>query len=67
MLNRRQEMATLIEFNTERLHLRQCRMADREPFAALNANPKVMEFFPSPLNRAASDAMADRCGLLYVR
>lgn len=51
-------MAELIEFNTDRLRLRQWRAADREPFAALNADQKVMEFFPAPLDRAASDAMA---------
>lgn len=51
----------LIEFETERLSLRQWCEADREPFAAMNANPRVMEFFPTPLDRAASDAMLDRC------
>jgi RimJ/RimL family protein N-acetyltransferase len=54
-------MAELIEFETERLRLRQWRASDREPFAALNADPRVMEFFPSLLTRAESDAMADRC------
>lgn len=59
-------MAELIEFNTGRLRLRQWSVADREPFAALNADPKVMEFFPAPLDRAASDAMADRCQTLIA-
>jgi RimJ/RimL family protein N-acetyltransferase len=54
-------MAELIEFETERLHLRQWKSADREPFAALNSDPRVMEFFPCPLNRAESDRMAERC------
>jgi len=54
-------MDKLIEFETSRLRLRQWRQADREPFAAMNADPKVMKFFPSLLDRAASDAMADRC------
>ncbi len=48
------------EFETERLRLRQWCATDREPFAALNADPKVMEFFPALLTRAESDAMADR-------
>lgn len=61
-----QKMAELIEFNTDRLHLRQWCVADREPFAALNADTKVMEFFPTPLDRAASDAMADRCQALIA-
>lgn len=48
-----------IEFDTPRLRLRQWRESDRGPFAALNADPAVMEFFPSPLSRAASDASID--------
>jgi len=46
---------------TERLVLRRWRPSDREPFAALNADPVVMEHFPGPLTRAESDAFADRC------
>jgi RimJ/RimL family protein N-acetyltransferase len=53
-------MPDLIEFDTERLHLRQWRASDREPFAQLNADPRVMECFPNCLDRATSDAMADR-------
>jgi RimJ/RimL family protein N-acetyltransferase len=59
-------MVELIEFDTERLRLRQWLATDREPFAALNRDPKVMEFFPAPLDRAASDAMADRCESLIA-
>jgi len=44
---------------TARLRLRQWRDADRAPFAALNADPKVMEFFPALATREASDAMID--------
>jgi len=55
-----------IEFDTERLRLRQWRAADREPFAALNADPKVMEFFPALLTREQSDALADRCQSLIA-
>lgn len=54
-------MTKLIEFNTQRLRLRQWCEADREPFAKLNANPQVMMFFPSILNRIESDAVAERC------
>jgi RimJ/RimL family protein N-acetyltransferase len=53
-------MAELIELETERLRLRQWIESDREPFARLNADPRVMEFFPNILDRAASDAMIDR-------
>ncbi len=35
-------------------------LADREPFARLNANPRVMEFFPAVMDRAESDALVDR-------
>ena len=52
-------MAELLEFQTERLRLRQWRDSDLEPFAALNANPKVMEFFPEPLSGHASNEMAE--------
>jgi ribosomal-protein-alanine N-acetyltransferase len=45
---------------TERLLLREWRPEDREPFARLNADPEVMEFFPAPLTREQSDAFVDR-------
>jgi RimJ/RimL family protein N-acetyltransferase len=45
---------------TERLWLRRWRDHDREPFAALNADPRVMEYIPGLLDRAESDAFADR-------
>jgi RimJ/RimL family protein N-acetyltransferase len=51
----------LVESATPRLLLRQWRSSDRAPFAALNTDPRVMEFFPSPLTRVESDALADRC------
>ena len=44
--------------NTERLILRPWREADLEPFATLNADPHVMEHFPSTLSREESDALA---------
>jgi RimJ/RimL family protein N-acetyltransferase len=52
-------MSNLIEFSTERLHLRQWCSADRKPFAQLNADPSVMKFFLNLLDRAASDALAE--------
>lgn len=45
---------------TDRLVLRPWRESDREPFAALNADPLVMELFPSTLSRDESDALVDR-------
>ncbi len=50
-------MTTLL---TSRLRLRTWRAEDRDPFAALNADPEVMRYFPEPLDRARSDAMVDR-------
>ena len=44
---------------TERLVLRQWREDDREPFAALNADPVVMEHFPSTMTREQSDSFVD--------
>lgn len=40
---------------TERLVLRQWRKEDLEPFAKLNADPRVMEFFPMPWTQEESD------------
>jgi RimJ/RimL family protein N-acetyltransferase len=48
------------------LRLRQWLPADREPFAALNADPRVVEFFPTTWDRSASDAMANRCESLIA-
>lgn len=42
-----------------RVLLRQWREEDREPFAALNADPETMRYFPSTLSREESDAMVD--------
>jgi RimJ/RimL family protein N-acetyltransferase len=43
---------------TPRLRLRPWREPDLAPFAALNADRRVMEFLPKLLNRAESDALA---------
>jgi RimJ/RimL family protein N-acetyltransferase len=45
---------------TERLLLRRWRPEDREPFARMNADPRVMEFFPKQFTREESDASVDR-------
>jgi RimJ/RimL family protein N-acetyltransferase len=47
------------ELRTERLLLREWHDTDREPFAALNADPEVMAQFPATLTRAESDALVD--------
>jgi RimJ/RimL family protein N-acetyltransferase len=54
------EAAAGPELRTERLTLRRWRDADRAPFAQMNADPRVMEFFPAPLSREESDALITR-------
>ena len=49
------------EIRTARLLLRQWKPCDLAPFAALNADPEVMRYFPATLNRETSDGMAHRC------
>lgn len=46
------------DLRTERLRLRSWLAADREPFARLNADPRVMQYFPSVLSSKESDALA---------
>ena len=45
---------------TKRLILRPWRDEDLEPFAQLNADPRVMEYFPATLSREESDQMVKR-------
>jgi RimJ/RimL family protein N-acetyltransferase len=47
------------ELRTERLLLRRWRASDREPWAALNADPETMHMLPAPLTRDEADAMID--------
>lgn len=49
-----------IEIISERLRLRQWKDADREPYAALNADPAVMRFFPALQSREGSDRDIER-------
>jgi RimJ/RimL family protein N-acetyltransferase len=55
-----------IELETTRLLLRQWKPADRDPFAALNADPLVMQYFPAPLTRDESNTLAERCERLIA-
>jgi ribosomal-protein-alanine N-acetyltransferase len=45
---------------TGRVRLRRWRDADRAAFAAMNADLRVMEYFPSAMSREESDSLADR-------
>lgn len=53
-------MAGVTDIQTDRLLLRRWRDSDREPFARINRDPAVMEFFPAPLSADESSAMFDR-------
>jgi len=46
--------------HTPRLLLREWRDEDREPFAAMSADPEVIRYLPRLPDRAASDAWIDR-------
>ena len=48
----------MAELATPRLLLRHWRDDDLTPFAALNADPEVMRYFPATLTRAQSDEFA---------
>jgi RimJ/RimL family protein N-acetyltransferase len=47
--------------------LRPWQPSDRPPFAQLNADPRVVEYFPGPLSREASDALVDRIEAHFER
>ena len=48
------------ELRTDRLYLRRWRATDLQPFATLNADPRVMEHFPAQFSCEESDALAAR-------
>ena len=52
---------------TSRLLLRPWRAEDLPAFAAMNADPRVMEYFPKLLSRAESDGAAARIGEHFQR
>ena len=46
--------------HTQRLILRRWQESDRQPFAEINADPRVMEFFPNTLTREQSDRLINK-------
>ena len=50
----------MIYLESDRLYLRGWRADDLEPFAAINADQKVMSYFPAVLSREQSDGFAKR-------
>ncbi len=51
-------MSDSVIIETPRILLRHWRDSDRPPFAVINADPRVMEFFPSRLSPVQSEALA---------
>ncbi|HTN99482.1 MAG TPA: GNAT family N-acetyltransferase [Microthrixaceae bacterium] len=49
-----------LELRSPRLRLRRWTSADSEPFASMNADPVVMEYFPATLAKGQSDALMAR-------
>lgn len=45
---------------TDRLVLRRWRDSDRQPFAEMNADPRVMELLPGPLSAQESDQLIEK-------
>ena len=58
----------IIELQTNRLKLRQWKDSDLIAFAKLNADPEVMKYFPSTLEKNESDDLANKIkGLIAER
>ena len=60
-------MTEIIELQTERFLMRQWRKEDYSEFAKLNADSKVMEYYPSILSTEESNAMAQKIELLLSK
>lgn len=60
-------MSQPFQLETNRLLLRPWREEDYAPFAEMNADPRVREFFPSVLTREQSNAEADYCRDEFAR
>src|SRR5262245_52377751 len=56
----REESGVSVELETPRLWLRRWNDTDRELFAQMNADPRVMQYFPATLSRGESDQLAER-------
>ena len=50
----------MLTLKTERVILREWNEADREPFARMNADPRVMEYLGETMSREQSDEVVDR-------
>ena len=61
------QLLSSLQLETARLILRPWRDSDRAPFAEMNADPAVMNYFPAPMTRAESDAALARFQAAYDR
>ena len=53
-------LTTNPEIITDRLRLRRWHPTDLDPFAAMNADPRVAEYLPTPLSRDESETFITR-------
>jgi RimJ/RimL family protein N-acetyltransferase len=60
-------MTTTLQLATPRLLLRPFEDRDRAPFAAMNADPIVMRYFPNLMSREESDEAVDRYNMQLAR
>jgi RimJ/RimL family protein N-acetyltransferase len=60
-------LTATLQLETPRLILRRWQDRDREPFAAMNADPVVMTYFAAPMTRAESDEGIDRYNMQLDR
>jgi len=56
-----------VELRTERLILRRLRPDDVDAFAAMNADPEVMRYFPACLDRTETEALIVRMNRHFAR
>jgi RimJ/RimL family protein N-acetyltransferase len=61
------DQSSVTGLTTQRLLLRGWTDADRDPWAAMNADPEVMRYFPSTRSRADSDAALEEFQGLLTR
>jgi RimJ/RimL family protein N-acetyltransferase len=60
-------VTTTLQLATSRLLLRPFEDRDRAPFAAMNADPVVMRYFPNLMSREESDEAIDRYNMQLAR
>jgi ribosomal-protein-alanine N-acetyltransferase len=58
-------MRSIPVLNTGRLILRPWQAQDREPFAAINRDPALMQFMPAPLSAEETNAFVNRVELHF--